>query len=256
MTMSGGWSPEWLIAVSAAFGFGVGCLLVWAGGLAQRRHWAKRQADDEAKLADRQNRLEEAIRALAAAETRAAKNTAMEQELQQAREALAKLRAEQAASQAAMREREAGLEKKIGELTKLRGEMARDFETLAINVLKSSQSSFLALANETLQKHRSSAEADLQRRSEAIQNLVKPVEETLKRYESNLQALERARQEAYGALSNELKNVVATQSAVRAETSRLVNALRAAPKTRGRWGEQQLQNIMELSGMTEHVDFI
>ncbi len=256
LSMTETWSSEWLIAVAAIFGFAVGCLLVWAGGIAQRRHWAKTQADYESRIRDRQDRHEAAIRELAIAETKAAKVAAMEQDLHQARENLARLRAEQAASQAAMREREAALEKKINELTKLRGEMARDFETLAINVLKSSQSSFLALANETMQKHRSGAEMELQRRTEAIQGLIKPVEETLKRYESNLQALERTRQEAYGSLSAELKNVVATQSAVRAETNRLVNALRAAPKTRGRWGEHQLQNIMELSGMTEHVDFI
>lgn len=255
LTVAQTWSPLWLIAISAAFGFGVGCLLMWAGGIAQRRQWARQQADYETKIRERQDRHEAAIRELAVAETKAGKAALMEQEVREAREALAKIRTEQAASQAAMREREAGMEKKINELTKIRGEMARDFETLAINVLKSSQSSFLALANETMQKHRSGAESELQRRTEAIQNLVKPVEETLKRYETNLQALERARQEAYGSLSNELKNVVATQSAVRVETSRLVNALRAAPKTRGRWGEHQLQNIMELSGMTEHVDF-
>jgi DNA recombination protein RmuC len=50
--------------------------------------------------------------------------------------------------------------------------------------------------------------------------------------------------------------VTAMQGAVRTETSRLVNALRAAPKTRGRWGEHTLRNVLELSGLSSYVDFV
>ena len=46
-----------------------------------------------------------------------------------------------------------------------------------------------------------------------------------------------------------------TQQAVRAETSKLVQALRASPKTRGRWGEHTLQNVLELSGLSPYCDF-
>jgi len=52
-----------------------------------------------------------------------------------------------------------------------------------------------------------------------------------------------------------VKNLADGQVGLRTETSRLVQALRR-PKTRGRWGEYQLQNVLEMAGMTEHVDFI
>jgi len=42
---------------------------------------------------------------------------------------------------------------------------------------------------------------------------------------------------------------------VRSEAAKLVNALRAAPKARGRWGEQQLRNVLETCGLVEHTDF-
>src|SRR3546814_8490420 len=45
------------------------------------------------------------------------------------------------------------------------------------------------------------------------------------------------------------------QEAVRAEAQRLVDSLRHAPKARGRWGEQQLRNVLETCGLSEHVDF-
>lgn len=42
---------------------------------------------------------------------------------------------------------------------------------------------------------------------------------------------------------------------MRDETAKLVNALRAAPKTRGRWGEQQFKNLIETAGLSAFVDF-
>jgi DNA recombination protein RmuC len=42
---------------------------------------------------------------------------------------------------------------------------------------------------------------------------------------------------------------------VSGEAAKLVNALRTAPKARGRWGEQQLRNVLESCGLSEHADF-
>lgn len=64
-----------------------------------------------------------------------------------------------------------------------------------------------------------------------------------------------ARMQAQGALSSELKSVIENQVAVRTETSKLVNALRAAQKTRGRWGENTLRNVLDLAGLSAHCDF-
>jgi DNA recombination protein RmuC len=46
------------------------------------------------------------------------------------------------------------------------------------------------------------------------------------------------------------------QEQVRAEAARLGNSLRNAPKARGRWGEQQLRNVLEQCGLSEHTDFV
>src|SRR3546814_17132440 len=45
------------------------------------------------------------------------------------------------------------------------------------------------------------------------------------------------------------------REAGRCEAAKLVNALGSAPKARGRWGEQQLRNVLETCGMAEHTDF-
>ena len=45
------------------------------------------------------------------------------------------------------------------------------------------------------------------------------------------------------------------QEKVSSEAAKLVNSLRNAPKARGRWGEQQLKNVLETCGLSEHADF-
>jgi DNA recombination protein RmuC len=83
-----------------------------------------------------------------------------------------------------------------------------------------------------------------------------PIKESLALYQTRLAEIENARKEAYGALANELKTVAEGQGMVRAEAAKLVNALRAAPKARGRWGELQLQNLLDASGLTVGVDYV
>ena len=146
-------------------------------------------------------------------------------------------------------------EEKLAALTTLRGDMEKEMKTLAAEALKGNQSSFLLLAEQVFEKHQQMATGDLEKRQQAIQSLLTPIAATLEEYRKGLGEVEKARVEAYSGLANELQNVVRTQTDVSAQTRKLVNALQAAPKTRGRWGEQQLQNVMELSGMTAYVDF-
>jgi DNA recombination protein RmuC len=87
-----------------------------------------------------------------------------------------------------------------------------------------------------------------------IGNLVQPLNELLNTYQTNLQAIENARQQAYGELKSTLTSVSQTQDLLKQETSNLVTALRR-PNVRGRWGELTLKRVAELAGMSEHCDF-
>jgi DNA recombination protein RmuC len=128
------------------------------------------------------------------------------------------------------------------------------FKALAADALKSSNESFLRLAQETMQKHLVQASGDLDLRRKAVEDLVKPISEQLKVYQEKADLMEKERQTAYGGLSTLLTTVSQTQEKLRQETGALVSALRR-PNVRGQWGEFTLRRVVELAGMTEHCDF-
>ncbi|MEP7316739.1 MAG: DNA recombination protein RmuC, partial [Sphingomicrobium sp.] len=97
-------------------------------------------------------------------------------------------------------------------------------------------------------------EADKQSQAK-LQNLLQPVEATLKRYEDGLQRVEKERVDQYSGLKAVIDQVREGQGRVRDETRNLVNALRSSPKARGRWGEQSLRNVLEQAGLIEYADF-
>ncbi len=226
-------TPDGIVWLLLAFVLGAG-----AGGLLVHLRAARRQGTLAAERERIDGERREAARRL---EELAGELAARNAEL-------ADLRAELAARDARMAEREEAVRREKETLVSLRGELEQKFRLLADESFKANQEAFLRLANEVFGKHRSEAGEHLDKHRQAMESLLKPMRE-------HLQALEKAREQEYGALRQELKSVVEAQEKVRAETRRLVHALRAQPKIRGRWGEQQLQNVLELAGMQEHIDF-
>ena len=168
---------------------------------------------------------------------------------------LSSLQASNSALSTQVREQARAHQEKIDALTDVKSGIETGLKGLVADVLKTNQGTFLELANQAFEKHKVGADADLEARQKAVAELVSPLQETLLGYRQQIEQLERSRSEAYGSLSGELKAVAETQHAVRAETSKLVQALRASPKTRGRWGEHTLHNVLELSGLSPYCDF-
>jgi DNA recombination protein RmuC len=118
---------------------------------------------------------------------------------------------------------------------------------------------FKALSAEALQTQldrlQAHAKVDLERRQKAVEQLVSPLKESLEKVDGQVRSLERAREQAYGSIVQQIHSLAEGQEKLRLETGGLRNALRA-PHVRGRWGEMQLKRVVEMAGMVEHCDFV
>jgi DNA recombination protein RmuC len=110
---------------------------------------------------------------------------------------------------------------------------------------------FRGLAADVLQNN---SQLFLDRSREQIQHLVEPVNQSLRRFEEQVQAIELSRAGAYSDISAQVSALTQLQERVRQSTDQLKNAPRS-PIQRGRWGEMQLRRVVELAGMLEYCDF-
>ncbi|MFO1008879.1 MAG: DNA recombination protein RmuC [Planctomycetota bacterium] len=128
------------------------------------------------------------------------------------------------------------------------------FQSLATAALEKSSASFLELAKTRFDQSRVEAQSDLDVKKKEVEQLVKPLQETLGKLDVKVGELEGKRERAYGELSKQVEQLVTSQHGLQKETQNLVRALRA-PAVRGRWGELQLKRVVELAGMLDHCDF-
>ena len=137
---------------------------------------------------------------------------------------------------------------RMKDLAANRDALIAQFREIGDQLLEKAHKDFLAKAGERFTEADKASQAKLQ-------NLLQPVEATLKRYEEGLQRVEKERVDHYAGLREAVELVRAGQGQVRDETRNLVNALRSSPKARGRWGEQSLRNVLVQAGLTEGIDF-
>ena len=139
-------------------------------------------------------------------------------------------------------------DQRMKDLAANRDALVAQFREIGDQLLEKAHKDFLTKAGERFTEADKATQAKLQ-------NLLQPVEATLKRYEEGLQRVEKERVDHYAGLREAVELVRAGQGQVRDETRNLVNALRSSPKARGRWGEQSLRNVLVQAGLTEGIDF-
>lgn len=111
------------------------------------------------------------------------------------------------------------------------------------------------------------AEALLKRTDETFRNReqlaqqrmeaqLKPVAETLAKFQEHVAALEKNRAEETGGLKEQLQLLMTASAATRDEARKLTEALRGNTGRRGRWGEQTCRNVLEAAGMAGRFDFV
>jgi DNA recombination protein RmuC len=143
---------------------------------------------------------------------------------------------------------------KLESLNQAREQLKETFSALSSQALKHNSEEFLRLAQQNLEKYQTEAKGDLAQKEKAIEQLIKPIRESLEKTERQINNIEKDRKEAYGALHKHIETMNLTQQELRNQTHNLVQALRR-PEVRGQWGELTLKRLAELAGMVEHCDF-
>jgi DNA recombination protein RmuC len=208
-------------------------------------------------------RIDAAVRTARAEE--AATRAALEERLRGREESLAEARG--AVERASAKEREleervselreavAGSDEKLRAFAEAERKLTDAFQNLASQALSRNNQQFLDLAKQNLEKLQGEAKGELELRQQAIAALVQPLHEALGKVDAEVRRVEANRQEAYGALTAQVKALLTSQEKLQSETGRLVTALRR-PEVRGSWGEVQLKRAVEFAGMVDHVDFL
>ncbi|MEM1083932.1 MAG: DNA recombination protein RmuC [Verrucomicrobiota bacterium] len=225
----------WIVAALA--GLFLGWLITWLVARSARGRFEEQLKAEGRRVAELDARL--------------ARTTS---ELEAGEKEVAELGGRLAALNARLEEEAKSAKEKQALLDKAEERLSDTFKALSADALKASTDQFYKLAKQSLQAQQDEAKGELEKRRTAIEQMVKPVTETLGKFEGRIGEIEKARVGAYGELKEQVKQMAESQLGLQRETAQLVKALRQ-PTGRGQWGEMQLRRVVEMAGMQEHCDF-
>lgn len=198
----------------------------------------------------------------AIAEEKASRLMELEKVIKNKEESVEKLLTEQITLKSQLAEKEMCLiqqtqyeQERLVLLQQSQDRLKESFKALSTDALNHNIQTFLELATARFEKIHDHAKQELNVRHQAIDHLVKPIQSCLQTVDQKMADLERSRLMAYSTLTEQVHSLAKTQTQLQMETANLVKALRM-PHVRGRWGEIQLQRVVEMAGMVEHCDFV
>lgn len=196
---------------------------------------------------ERDERLDDfrkAIADLAAAEERAKQVPTLQAQIEEIR----RDRDEAHRHNAELKADSRNFDARIKELMEAKDALSAQFSEIGGKLLGEAQRSFLERAEARFKQSEEIA-------GKGLKALLQPVNDRLQRYEEGVAKVEAERRDSFGNLVGLIESMRVGQEKVSSEAAKLVNSLRNAPKSRGRWGEQQLKNVLETCGLTENCDF-
>ncbi|MCM8758172.1 MAG: DNA recombination protein RmuC [Candidatus Omnitrophica bacterium] len=151
------------------------------------------------------------------------------------------------------KEKESFIEK-ISWSEKSQEQLREAFTSLATQVLRGNTEEFLKMARQNLESIVQQLRGDWTTQKAEISKLFEPLTETLKKMDEEIRIIEKKREGAYEGLQKELQHLFSAQDQLRTLTVQLNQALKTT-QVRGQWGQIQLRRVVELAGMTKHVDY-
>src|SRR5689334_8143615 len=176
------------------------------------------------------------------------------QQLRSERDVAARALAAMGEERAADRARLATLEAELRAGADRHQKLHETFAALSRQALDANSGHLLQLTEQVLSRMQEASKAELDKRASAVEELVRPVKESLGGVVEKIGRLEKTSEVTAARFAEQVRNLCAQEEKLRSETARLSVALRA-PAQRGRWGETQLRRTLDLAGLRAHVDF-
>ena len=160
---------------------------------------------------------------------------------------------------ATLQEREANFEKRVEEVKQAQeqaeAKAKEAFKALSNDALERAEKRFLDMARRSFEGEQKDAAAELEKRKQAITEMLRPIRESLDKQARAVSDIESKREGAYHALKQQITSMLEAQQQLGRQTHTLANALKGSTTSRGRWGEITLKRVAEMAGMAEHCDF-
>jgi DNA recombination protein RmuC len=130
------------------------------------------------------------------------------------------------------------------------------FRLMTNEIVERAQTTLRTYTDERIEQAGKLTASELEQRKQAVENMVKPLDDQLKEVAKQMRDAEVARGKSHAELQEQVRAMNTTGDKLNGSTQELIKALRA-PQTRGRWGEMQLRRVVEAAGMQAHCqDFV
>ena len=192
-------------------------------------------SETRAALATAETRVQEVLKATD--EALVAKEQATRQQLEEKERSL----------QAQLDEKQKSIDEQKTLLAQAEAKLAETFDSLSVKALTTVSEQFMKTAKATLETTQEQASGDLKLKQQAIEEMLKPIQESLAKVQAQHAELETKRTSAFDAIEKGLLTISQ-------EADQLANALRK-PTARGAWGEMNLTTILTNAGLVQGIHF-
>ena len=144
---------------------------------------------------------------------------------------------------------------KVKDIEVILGRVKDSMGSLSLAALKTNSEEFMKLAGSVLGQQTQSGEKDLEGKKKLIDQTLESMRGDLQKMQDVVAGFEKEQVQKYGELSAHLRTA-AEQTAKLQDTANHLRQALVSTKARGMWGERMAEDVLQLSGFIEGVNYL
>lgn len=156
---------------------------------------------------------------------------------------------------ARLEESQKHLREEMKRFQEMESKLGETFKSLSFDALSKNSEEFLKLAEKTLEAKTTEGKKELETKKELIDQNIEAIGKTISEVQRKIEEVGKASGEKFTEVSTLIKKHEEVTSKLKDTTEHLSHAL-ANPKKRGEWGERMAEDILQLIGMVEGINYI